>query len=82
MELSTNNTCLDAVLSHYPLQHSAVPVCHIKCVDPGGLVVVILATGSEDCGFKPGLGRWIFSERKNLEFDFLWKGSKAMGPIS
>ena len=30
-------------------------------VDPGGPVVIILATGSEVCGFKPGQGRWIFS---------------------
>ena len=25
-------------------------------------------------------GRWIFSERKNPEYDFLRKGSKAVGP--
>ena len=49
---------------------------------PGGPVVVILATGSEVRGFKPGRGRWIFSERKNLEFDFLRKRSKAVGPMS
>ena len=23
-----------------------------------------------------------FSERKNPEYDFLWKGSKAVGPVS
>ena len=28
--------------------------------------------------FKPGRGRWIFSERKNPEYDFLQKGSKAV----
>ena len=28
------------------------------------------------------LGRWIFSERKNPEYDFLRMGSKAMGPMS
>ena len=29
-------------------------------VDPGGPVVIILATGSEVRGFKPGWGPWIF----------------------
>ena len=50
-------------------------------VDPGDPVVIILATGSEVRDFKPGRGRWIFSERKNPEYDFLRKGSKAMGPV-
>ena len=50
-------------------------------VDPGGPMVVILATGSEVCRFTPGWGRWIFSERKNSEYDFLRKESKAMGPM-
>ena len=52
-------------------------------VDPCGPVVIILATGSDVRGFKPGRGRWIFfSERKNPEYDFLRKGSKAVGPVS
>ena len=51
-------------------------------VDPGGAVVVILATGSEVRWFNPGRGRWIFSERKNPEYDLLRKGSKAVGPVS
>ena len=55
-------------------------VCSIA-VDPDGPMVILLATGSEVCGFKPGWGRWIFSERKNPEYDFLRKGSKAMGPV-
>ena len=50
-------------------------------VDPGG-PVVILATGSKVRGFKPGRGRWIFSERNNPEDDFHRKGSKAVCPIS
>ena len=50
--------------------------------DPGGPVVIILATGSEVRGFKPGQGRWIFSENKNSEYIFLWKRSKAGGPVS
>ena len=49
---------------------------------PGGLVVIILATESEVHGLKPGRGRWIFLERKNPEYDFLGKGSKAVGPYS
>ena len=42
----------------------------------------ILASRSEVRGFDPGRGRWIFSERKNPEYDFLQKGSKAVGPLS
>ena len=56
--------------------------CHLPQVNSGGPVVIILATGSEVHGFKPGQGRWIFSERKNPEYDFLLKGSKAVGPLS
>ena len=51
-------------------------------VDPGGPVVIVLATGSEVRRFKPSQGRWIFLERKNPEYDFLRKGSKAVGPMS
>ena len=51
-------------------------------VDPGGLGVIILASGSEFRGFDPDRGRWIFSERKNPEYDFLRKGSKAVGSVS
>ena len=32
-------------------------------------------------GFKLGQGRWIFSERKNPEYDFLLKGSKSICPV-
>ena len=49
-------------------------------VDPDGPVVIVLATGSEVRGFKPGRGRCIFSERKNPEYDLLRKGSKALIP--
>ena len=45
-------------------------------------MVIILASGSEVRGFDPGWGQWIFSERKNPEYDFLRKGSEAMGPVS
>ena len=50
-------------------------------VDPGGPVVIILASGSEVRGFDPGRGPWIFSEHKNPGYDFR-KGSKAAGPVS
>ena len=52
-----------------------------KPVDPGGSVVIILATGPEVRGFKPSRGRWIFSEHNYPEYDFLRKGSKAVGPV-
>ena len=45
-------------------------------------MVIIVASGSKVRGFDPGQGRCIFSEHKNPEYDFLWKGSKAMGPMS
>ena len=51
-------------------------------VDPGGPVVIILGSVSEVHGFEPARGRWIFSERKNPEYDLLRKGSKAVGPVS
>ena len=56
---------------------------HVKdfAVDPGGLGVIILATGSKVRGFDTGRGQWIFSEHKNPEYDFLRKGSKAVGPV-
>ena len=62
-------------------------VVHVKKVmnskvDSGGSVVIILASGSQVPGFDPGRGRWISSERKNAEYDFLRKGSKAMDPVS
>ena len=44
-------------------------------------MVIILASGSEVRGFDPGRGRWIFSERKNPEYDFLRKGSKAVSYV-
>ena len=45
-------------------------------------MVIILASGSEVCGFDPVRGQWIFSERKNPEYEFLRKESKAVGPVS
>ena len=45
-------------------------------------MVIILASGCEVGGFIPGRGRWIFSERKNPEYDFLRKGSKAVGVVN
>ena len=50
-------------------------------VDPGGPVVIILASGPEVRGLDPGQGQWIFSERKNPEYYFLRKGSKAVGLV-
>ena len=42
-------------------------------------MVIILSIESEVRGFKPDRGRWIFSQRKNPEYDFLRKGDKAVG---
>ena len=49
-------------------------------VDPGGPAVIILAPGSEVRGFIPDRSHLIFPERKNPGYDFLRKGSKAVGP--
>ena len=54
----------------------------IEFVEPGTPVVIILATGSQVRGFKPGRGRLIFLECKNPEYDFLWKGRKTVGLVS
>ena len=39
--------------------------------------LILLVTGSEVRGFKPGRNLRIFSERRNPKHDFLRKGSKA-----
>ena len=49
-------------------------------VDPDGPMVITLATGSEVRGFKAGRGRWIFSDRKNPENDFLRREVKPWVP--
>ena len=49
--------------------------------DHSGLGVIIIASGSEVRGFDPNRGRWIFSERKNPEYDVFRKGSKPLGPV-
>ena len=54
----------------------------LSFVDPGGLGVIVLASGFEIPGFDPGWGRWIFLQCKNPEYDFLRKGSNAVGPVS
>jgi hypothetical protein len=51
-------------------------------VDLGGLVVSVLTTGPKVRGFDPDRGRWIFKGDKNPEHHFLWRGSKAVGPMS
>ena len=69
--------------SLHPSQNSFTnPFVALPTVDPGGPVVIILAPGSEVRGFYLGRGRWIFSEHKNPEYDFLRKGRKAVGPVS
>jgi hypothetical protein len=49
-------------------------------VDLGGLVVSVLATGPKVRD--PDRGRWIFKGDKNPEHNFLWRGNKAIGPMS
>jgi hypothetical protein len=47
----------------------------------GDPVVSVLAIGPKVRGFKPERGRWIFKGDKNLQHAFLWRGSKAVGPM-
>ena len=63
---------------HYEFGRISIP---IGDVDPGSPAVIILATWSEIRGFKPDRVRWIFQNVK-AEYDFLRKGSKAVGPVS
>ena len=53
-------------------------------VDPGGPVVIILATGFEVRASRVQTrpGSMDFSERKKREYDFLRKGTKAVDPVS
>ena len=46
------------------------------------LSCIINIMGKSLRGFKPGRGWCIFSEGKSPEYDFLRKGSKAVGPMS
>ena len=48
----------------------------------GGLVVSMLASGTQVCAFKPGRSRWIFSDVKNPQHAFLRRGSKRICPMS
>ena len=56
------------VCSNYTQKDCISPSLHLvtavlaagRLVDPGGPVDIILVTGSEVRGFKPGPGRWIF----------------------
>jgi hypothetical protein len=47
----------------------------------GGLLVTMLAYGTQDCGFKPGRAIGHFG-RKNPQHAFLQRGSKAICPLS
>ena len=64
------------VILRQPCTTAVVRDCR---VDPGGPVVIILASGSKVRRFKPGRGQWIFSER-NPEYDFLQKEGKDLVP--
>jgi hypothetical protein len=46
-----------------------------------GLVVSMLASGTQDCGFEPSQSHRIF-RAKNPQHAFLWRGSKAVCPMS
>jgi hypothetical protein len=48
----------------------------------GGLVVNMLASGTQDRGFKPGQCRQISRAKHNPQLPFLRRGSKAVHPMS
>ena len=49
-------------------------------VDPGGPVVIILASGSEVRGFDPGRSRWIFQSVKIMSMISFWSEVKPRVP--
>ena len=49
---------------------------YTRAVDPGDQVVIRLASGPEVRGFDPGRDRWIFSERKNPDYNFFGREVK------
>ena len=47
-----------------------------------GLVVSMLGSGTQVCGFKPGRSRWIFTGVKILSMTSYGGGSKRICPMS
>jgi hypothetical protein len=45
-------------------------------------VVSVLAIGPQVRGFRPGVGDGYFKGDKNPQNAFLWRGSKAVSPMS
>ena len=64
--------------------HTPSPKMGIKISNPtsrrGGPVIIILATGSEVRGFKPGRGRWIFQSVKILSMSYFAREVKLSVP--
>jgi hypothetical protein len=57
----------------------AVKTLEVSCISGfGGLVVSMLASGTQDSGFKHGRSRRIF----RAKISFLQRGSKAVCPMS
>jgi hypothetical protein len=48
----------------------------------GGVVFIVLATGPEGRGFKPGRGYVFFKGDKNPQHTFLMMGNEAGSPMS
>jgi hypothetical protein len=40
-----------------------------------------VSEGPKARGFKPGRGKWIFKGNKNQQQTFLWRESRAVGPM-
>ena len=53
----------------------------LPCFDSFVQMVFVDPGGHTRLWIRGSRVRWIFSESKNPEYDFLWKGSKAMGPV-
>jgi hypothetical protein len=50
-------------------------------VIPSGAVVIMLAIGTKVYRFKPHQEQWLLKGYKNPQYDFLRRGSKAVGPV-
>jgi hypothetical protein len=58
-----------------------VPAERSRVAVRGLLAVSVLNIGLELREFKPGRGRWSSNGDKNLQYDFLRRGTKAVGSM-
>jgi hypothetical protein len=50
----------------------------IKKIIPDGVLIIVLAAGTNVPVFKPGRGRWVFNGKKVRSTTFFWRESKTV----